>query len=98
MFPMVLHGYARTLDLAKRYQESLDITEKGKRVCINYGNYQFLPGFIALAAEDYYFLGEMEKSKECYTGAYYLYKAFEDKEALSILCADAKKHLNLEFL
>ncbi len=97
MFPMVLHGYARTLDLAKRYQESLDIAEKGKKVCVNYGNYQFLPGFIALSAEDCYFLGEAEKSEECYKEAYYLYKAFEDKEALSILCEDAKKHLNLDF-
>ena len=97
MFPMVLHGYARTLDLAKRYQESLDITEKGKKVCVNYGNYQFLPGFIALSAEDYYFLGEIEKSKECYIEAYYLYRAFEKQQALDILCADAKEHLGLSF-
>lgn len=97
ILPMVLHNYARTLDLDKQYKKSIEISEKGWKICTKYGHYQFLPGFIAFIAENYYFLGEIKKSKEYYREAHYLYKALGNERALNEIDADAKKYLDLKF-
>ena len=97
ILPMVLHNYARELDLVKQYEESIKVAKEGQQVCIRYGHYQFLPGFIAFMAECYFFCGDLQKSTDYYLQAYYLYRALDNQISLSDLRAEAKEHLGLEF-
>jgi tetratricopeptide (TPR) repeat protein len=97
LLPMVLHNYARELDFNKQYEACIGICEKGRRVCIQYANYQFFPGFLALMAESYHFAGKDDKSKECYLQAYYLYRALGNEASLNIVRKEAKEYLGLEF-
>ena len=90
---MVAHNYAIDLTLEKRYGESLEIAEEGCRVCVRYGNYQFLPGFSAILAECFYFTGNLEQSKEYYFQAYYLYKAVGDRRNLEIIRQEMEERL-----
>lgn len=96
LYPMVLYNYARELDLAKRYEESIQICENGKTLCGHYGHYQFLPGFLAIMAECYHFLGKDDKSEEFYTQAYYIYRALNDPD-VEYVKREAKEYLNVEF-
>jgi len=94
---MVVHNYARELGLAKRYEESIRAAEEGRKLCIQYGHYQFLPGFLAIMGECYHFIGQNDKSAESYLQAYYLYKALDKFSALETVRREAKEYLNLEF-
>lgn len=98
ILPMILHNYVRVLDLTKQYRKSIQVAELGKQVCIQYGHYQFLPGFIAYIAESYHFLGDDQQSREYYTQAHYLYKALDNKKLLSEIDAEAREYLNLELV
>ena len=96
LLPLILHNYARAFNLASEYGKCIETAEKGRITCIRYGHYQFLPGFVALKAEAYYFLGDKSKSLDFYTQAYYIYKATDNYKALSAVRLDAKKYLNIE--
>ncbi len=98
VLPMVLYNYARTLNLSKQHNKSIEISEQGRRTCVDYGHYQFLPGFRAIAAEDYYFLGDSGKSKEYYLEAYYLYKILDNERAVNEICAEVKKHFDFDLM
>lgn len=97
LLPLVLHNYARELGLAKQYKECIQAAQEGQEVCIRYGHYQFLPGFIAIMAECYFFCGDAEKSKEYYLQAYYTYLSLKDKIGIEEVKEEAKKRLNLDF-
>ncbi len=94
-YTMVAHNYAINLALEKRYGESMEVAEEGCRVCVRYGNYQFLPGFSAILAECFYFTGNLEQSKEYYFQAYYLYKAVGDRRNLEIMRREMKERLGV---
>ena len=84
-FCMVAHNCAINFAAEKQYPESVALAEKGQRVCVETGDYQFLPGFLAIQAECHFFLGNMEKSIDFYNQAYYLYKALGDNVNLAII-------------
>lgn len=96
LLPMLLHNYARVLNLTKQYGKSIEAAERGRQVCKKYGHYQFLPGFIAYLAESYHFLGDDQQSREYYAQAHYLYKALDNKKLLEEIDAEAKEYLNLK--
>lgn len=85
LFLLVSHNYARTLSVSKRYEEAIEIAEAGRQSCIKYGHYQFLPGLLAIMAECYHFIGDIEKSKERYCQAYALYSALDKRKNLAQL-------------
>lgn len=95
-FCLIAHNYAINLGKGKRYEESIEIAEKGRRLCISQGSYQFLPGFLAIQAENYYFLGEIERSKELYLHAYYLYNAYGDAVNREAMRREMREYLNME--
>lgn len=95
-FCLVSHNYAIILTLEKRYADAIDIAEKGRKFCLLYGKYQFLPGFLTIQAECAYFLGETEKSKRLYFQAYYIYEAFEYEANQEIVKRELKDYLNAE--
>ena len=95
-FCLVTHNYAICLDAEKRYMDAIEIAERGRRACIDYGDYHFLPGFLAIQAECWYFLGENRQSRELYTQAYYMYKAYEDEANRKIIQREIQKHLGIK--
>lgn len=94
-YTMVAHNYAIDLGLEKRYDESIEIAEEGRRVCVKYGNYQFLPGFSAILAECFYFTGNIAQSREEYFQAYYIYRAVGDQRNLDIMRREMRERLGV---
>ena len=95
-FCMIAHNYAIALGLEKRYLDAIEIAEQGRKTCIFSGEYQFLPGFLAIQAESYYFMGEEETSKKLYFQAYYIYDAFGDKVNREHMRRGMEDHLGIE--
>lgn len=77
-FCLVSHDYAINLALSKQYAEAAALAEHGWELCVTYGEYQFLAGFLAILAECSFFLGQKEKSAKLYCQAYCLYDATAD--------------------
>lgn len=96
MFCLIAHNYSIALGRESRYLESIEIAERGRRICTFYGCYQFLPGFLAIKAESTYFLGKKSESRELYLQAYYIYKAFGDEVNLEHIRLEMKEHLDIE--
>lgn len=92
-FCLVAHNYAICLTLEKRYKEAIEFAERGWRICIEYGNYQFLPGFLAVLAECFYFAGETQKSMKFYLQAYCIYDAIGDSANLEIIRQEMQERL-----
>lgn len=76
---LVLYGLSREYLIAKEYAKALRYAEEGRRVSIDYGIYQHLPGFTLILAECEYHLDEKNKSEEHFKDAYYLCRAIGDK-------------------
>ena len=93
---LVAHNCAIRLGALKRYTDAIDIAEKGRDTCIQYGQYQFLPGFLAVLAECNFFRGNKDASKALYLRAYYVYDAFEDWSNREIMRKEMREHLGLE--
>lgn len=95
-FCLVAHNCALDLGLEKQYDKAIPLAEKGWKVCVEQGEYQHLPGFVAILAECWYFLGEREKSRELYQQAYALYKTLGDESNLATMKREMKERLGLE--
>lgn len=96
-FTLIAHNYARELGISKFYHDSIEIAERGRQVSVKYGYYQFLPGFLYIAGESYYRLGEERKSKKLMVRAHYLYEELEDERNLQLIDRDIKNWFNLNF-
>lgn len=96
IYPMVLFNYSGELGRAKHFSEGLQVCKEGQEICIKYGHYQFLPGFIANMAECCFFLNEIEKSKGLYFQAYYMYQALGNQIALNAVKIEVKKYLGID--
>lgn len=96
-FTLIAHNYARELGIQKYYDKSIEIAEQGKWASVNYGYYQYLPGFLAIMGECYYQLGEEEKSKKLCVQAHYLYEVLEDEKAMCIIDPDIQERFHIKF-
>jgi transcriptional regulator with XRE-family HTH domain len=94
---LIAFNYARFLLFKKEYHQSIAIGEKGWEACTEYGQYRMLPNIIATLAEDYYHLGDLEKSKELYYQAYYTLKAIRYTKNAEAVKREAKEFLNVDF-
>ena len=90
---MIAHNYSIDLGLERRYEEAIEIAELGRRTCVEYGHYQFLPGLLAIMAECWYFMNETERSAELYYQAHFLYKAVGDEHNLNIIDAEIRERI-----
>ena len=95
---LVSYNYSRSLYLAKRYEEALEIAELGKSAAIDYGQYRHLPGIYSVMAECYFELGQHDLSREKYYESYYIFKGIGDVKQANIVKSDAKKNLNLDLI
>ncbi len=96
IFCLIAYNYAINLALEGRYQEALDLAERGQAASIRHNNFLHLPGFLATQAECLFFLSEREKSVELYIRAAYLFDIIGDKHNLEILRGEALEHLGME--
>ena len=97
-FCLISLNYSIELTLEKHYIDAIKVAERGRKVCIKNVEYQFLPGFLAVQAECFYFLGELEKSRKLYLQAYHLYEAFEDESNMKNMRWEMNEHLGIEIL
>lgn len=93
---MVAFNYALALNKEGGWEESAEIAQMGRKACVDYGHYQFLPGLLALLANCHSHLGNREESLECYYRAYYFYKELNQLSNLAHLRNDAFDTLGIE--
>ncbi len=91
---MILHNYALNLFKIKDYTRSLTILEEGIKLAKETGEYQFLPGYNAMMAENYFEMNNYKESKKWYRRAFYLYEAYGDESNLHML----KKEIEERFM
>ena len=94
---LISHNYANLLLRAGYYDDAIEIARSGWKACVEYAHYQFLPGFQHLLGVCYFHKEDLEKCKEYYKCAYYLYKSVGDDCNRLRLEKDAKKHLGENF-
>lgn len=95
-FCLVAQNYAIDLGKERYYSEAIEIAEQGRQVCLKYGDYQLLPGFLAIQGACHYFLGEEEKSRKQYFQSFHLYDAFEDETNRKIIQQEINNYLGIE--
>lgn len=91
------YNYARCLALEKRLEKALEIANIGRQICIKQARHYLLPGFLYIAAECHYLMGEPGRSLELYRSAYHMYGAVMDTKNQETLKADVKERFGLEF-
>lgn len=96
-FTLIAHNYARELGLSKNYHQSIEIALQGRQTAIKYGYYEFSPGFLYIAGECYYRIGETKKSKKLMLRAHYLYEELEDEHNLILIDRDIKSWFGIDF-
>lgn len=96
-FALVAHNYTRTLFVVRRYDDALEVAELGRKVCVEYAHYQFLPGLLDLMGGCYFYQGDLDKCKEYYRDAHCLYRIIGDDHNRLLLEKAAKERLGLEF-
>lgn len=92
---LITTNYAITLGELGRYDEAIELANKGWKTCIEYGHYQFLGSFIAILAESHFFKNNFAESIKFYHQACYIYDAVGDKRNLAIMRKEMKEHLGL---
>ena len=95
-FCLVAHNCAIYLGAEEKYQEAAELAQRGWDVSVEKGDYQFLPGFVAILAGCEYFQGNRERSAELYVQACVLYKTLRDDRNLAIMKREMKEYLGLE--
>lgn len=95
-FCLIAHNYALALSTEKHYMKAIEVAERGRKVCVDYGNYQLLPGFLAILAECNYFIGDFKNSTKFYYQAYSIYDALHDEHNLAIIKSEMKERLGLD--
>ncbi len=96
LLPLVAYNYARCLDLDGRYEDSLEMAQLGMQVCVQYGQYNTLPGTLAIMAECYHFMNQDSKSEEMYYQAYYTARSIQDIDTAGSIRREIKAYLGKE--
>ena len=94
---LIACNYAHELFKVGRYDDALETAELGRKACVEYGHYQFLPIILHLMGECCYRLGDVDGCKEYYRDAYCLYKVIGDEHDRQLLEKDIAEHLGLTF-
>ncbi len=76
---LILYGLSREWLIKENYIKAMSYADEGKKVAVDYGIYQHLPGFVIILAECEYQLGNSGKSEELFKDAYYLCRVIGDK-------------------
>lgn len=93
--PLIAYNYALCLAVEDRLGEALEVSALGRQFCTEQGNYAVFPGLLHIEAGCYYFMGEINRSKELYRSTYHIYGAIMDEINQDVLRDEAKTRLNL---
>lgn len=96
-FTLVACNYTHELFKVGRYDDALEVAELGRKACVEYAHYQFLPIILHLMGECYFCQGDVNRCKEYYRDAYCLYKVIGDEHNRRLLEKDIAEHLGLKF-
>ncbi len=96
-FALVACNYTNVLFMVGRYNDALEIAELGRKVCVEYPHYQFLPGILDLMGGCYFYLGDLNKCEEYYRDAHCLYKVIGNDRDRLLLEKAVKERLGVEF-
>ena len=94
---LIACNYTHELFKAGRYDDALEVAELGRKACVEYAHYQFLPLLLHLMGECYFRQGDADRCKEYYRDAYCLYKVIGDEHDRLLLEKDIADHLGLTF-
>ena len=94
---LVACNYAHELFKLGRYDDTLKVAELGRKACVEYAHYQFLPLLLHLMGECFFRRGDADRCKEYYRDAYCLYKVIGDEHDRRLLEKDIAEHLGLTF-
>ena len=98
MYPYLPEDFSvMVMDLCGRYEDSAECAEEGRKACLKYGHYQYLPHCLEIQAECAHFMGDDKKSADLYRKCYYLCQVIEYQEGLEITKKEAKEYLGMEF-
>lgn len=92
---MIAYNYARELGVVGRYSEAVAVAQKYRAQCISSGQCFQLANLLAVLAECYYHMGEMEKSEFFYRQAFHAYIIMGDTKNAEHLQTEAEKYLGL---
>ena len=95
-FCLITYNYAIELTLAGQYENAIKLAEQGQQTSIQFGDYLFLPGFLAIQAECQFFLGNREKSAGLYIRAGYLFDIIGNKRDMETLRKEMREHLQID--
>ncbi|BCN28841.1 helix-turn-helix domain-containing protein [Anaeromicropila herbilytica] len=93
--PLILYNLSKWLGLEKRYEEAIDICNKGVEVCNKHGKLRCYGEIIYNKGYNLYELDRREESIDCIKQAYYIFLAQQNTEYASNVVAFAKENLNL---
>ncbi len=94
---LIACNYAHELFKVGRYDDALEAAELGRKACVEYAHYQFLPIILHLMGECRFRQGDVDRCKEYYRDAYCLYKVIGDEHDRLLLEKDIAEHLGLRF-
>lgn len=89
--PLVAFNYAREPCCVGRHDDAIKVANYGVEISVDYGYYLFLPDFIAVLAECYYYEDDLVKSIEHYRQAYYTYKAIRNEHGRETIQKGSKR-------
>lgn len=95
--PLIAHNYARTLALAGRYADAIEIGERGRKAAIKHRYYDFLGCILHTMAECYHYLNQNELSADLFVQAYNFYRVIDDQFNLELIKADAERCCGISF-
>ena len=96
-FALVACNYTNALFKLGRYNDALEVAELGRKICVEYAHYQFLPAILDLMGGCYFYQGNLDKCREYYQNAYCLYRVIGNDHNRLLLEKAAKERLGVEF-
>lgn len=95
---LILYGLSREWLISGNHKKALYYADEGKKIAIDYGLYQHLPGFVIILAECEYNLNNSKKAEELFKDAYYLCRIIDDIANKKIVIEAMRDYFDLELL
>lgn len=95
IFCMIAKNYATDLALEGSYAEAIRIAEQGLQVAVEQHTARFSAGLVAIQADCWFYLNDLEKSKDLYLLAYYGLRLTHDWSTLKVVVREMKEHFGM---
>lgn len=96
LLSIIANGYSWTLCRMGRWQESLDIAERGVRACLESARCSTLAQLLTSQGECLFRLGEQERGIDLFRQAYYVLRATRDESSIRDMMKQLNERLTLK--